>query len=91
MFKIPSETIKKDFFNKYLFCFPRLTTVDYLLVLQLAAHFLLYWGMVVWGSPEREWSLGLHEPVGPCDQVATLVTPFGQVGSLLQLQLKKKF
>lgn len=50
-----------------------------MLILQLAIHYIIYWVFVVFFHPEREWSLGLHEPVGPCNEVATLTTPFGQV------------
>nr|AXY94765.1 GMPiso00160 [Galleria mellonella] len=56
----------------------RLTTIDYVLILQLVIHYVIYWVFVVFFHPEREWSLGLHEPVGPCNEVATLTTPFGQ-------------
>ncbi|XP_013189126.1 uncharacterized protein LOC106133833 [Amyelois transitella] len=59
-------------------CKVKLTAIDYLLILQLAVHFLLYLVFVIFFHPEREWSLGLHEPVGPCNEKASLVTPFGQ-------------
>ncbi|XP_028162370.1 uncharacterized protein LOC114354273 [Ostrinia furnacalis] len=62
----------------------RLTTIDYVLNLQLAVHFVIYWVFVVFFNPEREWSLGLHEPVGPCNEVAVVKTPFGQM-------VKRKF
>lgn len=56
----------------------RLTTIDYILLLQLAVHYLIYWVFVVFFNPEREWSLGFHEPVGPCQNVSRIVTPIGQ-------------
>ncbi|XP_004929918.1 uncharacterized protein LOC101746861 [Bombyx mori] len=56
----------------------KLTLIDYILILQLALHYVIYWIFVVFFHPEREWSTGLHEPVGPCNEVASLVTPFGQ-------------
>ncbi|KAL4703426.1 hypothetical protein ACJJTC_008145 [Scirpophaga incertulas] len=56
----------------------RLTAIDYVLIVQLAVHYLTYWCFVVFFYPEREWSLGLHEPVGSCVDVASLTTPFGQ-------------
>ncbi|KAL0902549.1 hypothetical protein ABMA27_000391 [Loxostege sticticalis] len=56
----------------------RLTAIDYVLVLQLALHYSIYWIFVVFFDPARERSEGLHEPVGPCDEVAYLTTPFGQ-------------
>ncbi|CAH2035186.1 unnamed protein product, partial [Iphiclides podalirius] len=56
----------------------KLSTVDYVLMMQLALHYAIYWIFVVFFHPEKEWSQGLHEPVGPCDEVSSLVTPFGQ-------------
>ncbi|XP_063373444.1 uncharacterized protein LOC134661339 [Cydia amplana] len=64
----------------------RLTAIDYVLLLQLAVHYLTYLAFVLYFHPEREWSLGLHEPVGPCDELATITTPFGQT-----LQKRKYF
>lgn len=53
--------------------------MDYVLLILLSAHYLLYWTYVVFLDPSKEWSVGLHEPVGPCDEQASLITPFGQV------------
>ena len=50
-----------------------------MLILQLVAHYVTYWVFVVFFDPAKERSVGLHEPVGPCNEVASLVTPFGQV------------
>ncbi|KAG6457988.1 hypothetical protein O3G_MSEX010600 [Manduca sexta] len=55
-----------------------LTGIDYLMILQLVIHYMTYWVFVMFFDPEREVSVGLHEPVGPCNEVASLVTPFGQ-------------
>ncbi|KAJ2937405.1 hypothetical protein O0L34_g19091 [Tuta absoluta] len=56
----------------------KLSTIDYVLIVQLAVHYITYWVFVAFFHPEREWSLGLHEPVGPCNEVATLTTAFGK-------------
>ncbi|CAG4929378.1 unnamed protein product [Parnassius apollo] len=56
----------------------KLTTIDYVLLLQLAVHYAIYWLFVVFFDPNKERSLGLHEPVGPCNEVSSLMTPFGQ-------------
>ncbi|XP_050360893.1 uncharacterized protein LOC126780446 isoform X1 [Nymphalis io] len=56
----------------------KLTKIDYVLILQLAVHYITYWVFVVFFNPEKEWSSGLHEPVGPCNEVASLTSPFGQ-------------
>ncbi|XP_075991581.1 uncharacterized protein LOC142986783 [Anticarsia gemmatalis] len=56
----------------------KLTAIDYVLILQLALHYLIYLSFVIFFNPANEVSVGLHEPVGPCNEVATLVTPFGQ-------------
>ncbi|KAF9417710.1 hypothetical protein HW555_005291 [Spodoptera exigua] len=60
-------------------CNKKLTMIDYVLMVQLAIHYLLYLTFTIFFNPEQERSLGLHEPVGPCNEVATLTTPFGQV------------
>ncbi|KAJ2954411.1 hypothetical protein O0L34_g2676 [Tuta absoluta] len=57
----------------------KLSTIDYVLIVQLAVHYITYWVFVAFFHPEREWSLGLHEPVGPCNEVATLTTAFGKL------------
>ncbi|XP_023945394.2 uncharacterized protein LOC112051101 [Bicyclus anynana] len=59
-------------------CKDRLTAIDYVLILQLALHYIIYWVFVVFFDPAKEVSVGLHEPVGPCNEVASLITPFGQ-------------
>ncbi|KAG8297015.1 hypothetical protein J6590_044669 [Homalodisca vitripennis] len=34
-------------------------------------------GLVIWGQPEREVSVGLHEPVGPCSVTRPVQTILG--------------
>ncbi|RXG52032.1 hypothetical protein Avbf_04044 [Armadillidium vulgare] len=41
-----------------------------LLVLGLLLHYSLYLGMAVFGHPEREVSMGLHEKPGNCSQIS---------------------
>ncbi|XP_045784425.1 uncharacterized protein LOC123880364 isoform X2 [Maniola jurtina] len=55
-----------------------LTTLDYVLIIQLAVHYLIYWIFVVFFDPAKEISVGLHEPVGPCNETTPLITPFGK-------------
>lgn len=42
-------------------------------------HYGLYLGMVMFGHPEKEVSIGLHEKVGPCDQKSVVYTATGGV------------
>ncbi|CAG9558255.1 unnamed protein product [Danaus chrysippus] len=56
----------------------KLSSIDYLLLLQLFIHYAMYLTIVIFFNPEDERSLGLHEPVGPCTEQTSLVTPFGQ-------------
>ncbi|KAJ0183795.1 hypothetical protein K1T71_000218 [Dendrolimus kikuchii] len=55
----------------------KLHVFDYILIFQLAIHYIIYWTFVVFFNPENERSLGLHEPIGPCHEMITLTTPFG--------------
>ncbi|XP_045784848.1 uncharacterized protein LOC123880655 [Maniola jurtina] len=59
-------------------CTKKLTTLDYVLIIQLAVHYLIYWIFVVFFDPAKEISVGLHEPVGPCNETIPLITPFGK-------------
>lgn len=34
-------------------------------------------GMAIFGDPSAEISIGLHEPVGPCDETEIVTTPLG--------------
>jgi len=38
------------------------------LVIALLLHYSVYLGMAIFGNPENEISVGLHETVGPCDE-----------------------
>ncbi|KAK3862835.1 hypothetical protein Pcinc_031338 [Petrolisthes cinctipes] len=49
----------------------------FILVLSLVVHYGLYLGMVVFGHPENEVSIGLHERVGPCDETSVVYTATG--------------
>lgn len=51
----------------------------FILVLNLILHYGLYLGMAVFGSPEDEVSIGLHERTGPCDEKSPVYTAFGGV------------
>ncbi|CAK1555023.1 unnamed protein product [Leptosia nina] len=55
-----------------------LSFLDYVLLSQLALHYTIYLAFVVFFKPENEVSVGFHQPVGPCGETETLVTPFGQ-------------
>lgn len=54
----------------------------FILVVSLIVHYGLYLGMVVFGHPENEVSIGLHERVGPCDQTTVVYTATGGVSHL---------
>jgi len=49
------------------------------LLLHLAVHYALYLGFVIFGYPEEEVSIGLHERIGPCNETVPLHTAFGTV------------
>lgn len=46
------------------------------IVLALILHYSIYMGMALWGDPEHEVSVGLHEKIGPCDDWIELDTIF---------------
>nr|CAD7576615.1 unnamed protein product [Timema californicum] len=48
-----------------------------LLVLHLVQYYALFLGMTIFGNPEEEVSIGLHETTGPCDKMAYVRTPVG--------------
>ncbi|XP_067003157.2 uncharacterized protein [Anabrus simplex] len=50
-----------------------------LMILHLILHYSLFLGMVLFGSPENEVSIGLHEKTGPCNETAPIQTAFGTV------------
>jgi hypothetical protein len=50
-----------------------------ILIYHLAIHYALYLGFVIFGHPEEEVSIGLHERIGPCNQTVPIHTVFGTV------------
>nr|CAD7442488.1 unnamed protein product [Timema bartmani] len=48
-----------------------------LLVLHLVQYYALFLGMTIFGEPQEEVSIGLHETTGPCDKIAYVRTPVG--------------
>jgi len=46
------------------------------LVIGLFLHYSVYLGMVLFGDPEYEVSVGLHEKIGPCDDIMEQKTMF---------------
>lgn len=51
----------------------------WILIPALVVHYCVFLGMVIWGNPENEVSVGLHEPTGPCNAVVPIQTAFGSV------------
>ncbi|KAK7869987.1 hypothetical protein R5R35_013754 [Gryllus longicercus] len=45
----------------------------------LIVHYGLFLSMVLFGNPEKEVSIGLHETIGPCNETVSLQTAFGSV------------
>lgn len=50
-----------------------------LVVFNMVLHYGLYLGMALFGSPENEVSIGLHERTGPCDEKTKVYTAIGGV------------
>ncbi|KAG7155591.1 hypothetical protein Hamer_G015958 [Homarus americanus] len=50
-----------------------------IIVLNMVIHYGLYLSMAVFGKPEEEVSIGLHERTGPCDEKTDVYTAFGGV------------
>ena len=48
----------------------------------IVIHYAIYAILVVFAKPENVKSYGLHETVGPCDQVSPVNTASGQVSYL---------
>nr|CAD7597144.1 unnamed protein product [Timema genevievae] len=48
-----------------------------LLVIHLVQYYTLFLGMTIFGEPQEEVSIGLHETTGPCDKIAYVRTPVG--------------
>jgi hypothetical protein len=45
-------------------------------VIGLILHYSVYLGMVVFGDPDYEVAVGLHEKIGPCDEWIEMPTVF---------------
>jgi hypothetical protein len=56
----------------------------------LALHYALYLGLVIFGYPEEEVSIGLHERIGPCNQTVPIHTVFGTVSIISSYLFTKK-
>lgn len=50
-----------------------------IIVFNMILHYGLYWCMAVFGSPENEVSIGLHERTGPCDEKMKVYTAIGGI------------
>ncbi|KAJ4439185.1 hypothetical protein ANN_15145 [Periplaneta americana] len=50
-----------------------------LLLFHLVLHYALFLCLVIFGYPEREVSVGLHERIGPCNETVPMHTAFGTV------------
>ncbi|CAH0385600.1 unnamed protein product [Bemisia tabaci] len=50
-----------------------------ILIPHLLIHYGLFYGCGIFGSPEKEVSIGLHEPVGPCNEYTSVQTVLGMV------------
>ncbi|XP_021914825.1 uncharacterized protein LOC110827445 [Zootermopsis nevadensis] len=50
-----------------------------ILLLHLALHYSLYLSFVIFGHPEEEVSIGLHERIGPCNETVPVYTASGIV------------
>jgi hypothetical protein len=54
----------------------------------LTIHYALYLGIVVFGYPEEQVSIGLHERVGPCNETTPAPNAFGLVSILSRIVCK---
>lgn len=50
-----------------------------IIVVNMILHYGLYWCMAVFGNPEDEVSIGLHERTGDCDEKTNVYTAIGGV------------
>ncbi|XP_054290726.1 uncharacterized protein LOC129005755 [Macrosteles quadrilineatus] len=46
-------------------------------LLALLVHYLVFLSLVIFGQPEKEISVGLHEPIGPCNLTRPVQTILG--------------
>lgn len=51
-------------------------------------HYGLFYGCGIFGSPEKEVSIGLHEPVGPCNEYTSVQTVLGMVSASFILYIE---
>lgn len=45
----------------------------------VAIHFLLHMLLALFSSPENIVSEGMHQAIGPCDEIQQIFSPFGLV------------
>ena len=50
-----------------------------MLIFHLIIHYTLFLCLTIFGHPEEEVSIGLHERVGPCNENVPIQTAFGTV------------
>ncbi|KAJ9592732.1 hypothetical protein L9F63_015612, partial [Diploptera punctata] len=48
-----------------------------LLIFHLVIHYVLFLGFTIFGYPEEEVSIGLHERIGSCNETVPIQTAFG--------------
>ncbi|XP_048508483.1 uncharacterized protein LOC105689904 isoform X2 [Athalia rosae] len=52
--------------------------IDYIIPAYLVVYYSLFLGMAALGDPSKEVSIGLHEPIGPCDEKVEMISSIGQ-------------
>ncbi|XP_071050816.1 uncharacterized protein [Onthophagus taurus] len=52
---------------------------SWLLIFHLILHYATFLGMCLYFKPGNDISIGLKEPIGPCDEFSPVHTPFGMV------------
>lgn len=57
-----------------------------IIVVNMVLHYGLYWCMAVFGNPEDEVSIGLHERTGDCDEKTNVYTAIGGVSLNIALR-----
>ncbi|XP_063215583.1 uncharacterized protein LOC134527127 isoform X2 [Bacillus rossius redtenbacheri] len=48
-----------------------------IILVPLFLHYALFLCLAMFGNPEEEVSVGLHEPIGPCNETVTFQNPLG--------------
>lgn len=64
---------------------------DRILLLHLILHYSIFLLMTIFGQPEMEVSMGLHEPIGSCSQIVNQTTAFGKVFVYMRLHKSINF